>query len=68
MLIVSDQVAIDNAGPDGKQVQGFHDRRKPWSPILSALRIEANPLAAAACNEPLPKMLELVQPIIAWGR
>jgi hypothetical protein len=68
VLIVSDQVAIDNAGPDRKQVQGFHDKRKPGSPILSALRIEANPLAVAACNEALSRMLELVQPFITWGR
>ena len=65
MLIASDQVAVDNAGPDGKQVQGFHDKRKPGSPILSAFSIEANPLAVAACNEPLSRMLELVQPFIA---
>jgi hypothetical protein len=60
VLIASDQVAIDDAGPDGKQVHRLHDKRKPGSPILSALRIEADTLAVVASDESVSRMLGLV--------
>src|SRR5215475_6844705 len=68
VLVAADELAVDDAGLDREQPDRVDDVWKAVGPIPAPLAIEPHSVAVAPRHQPLSRMLDLVQPLLARGR